>query len=146
MKVTREDLEIGRGKDGFSDAQLRIFGFTEDNCEGWIDKVLGDEVTLYKMKMFQGMKDWIFVDRRNIPATIPVIPSSTVNENTRRMFELGKSSHNGYNKWQLKVLGITWQTLKKGWMKRLLRNEYSKETMEKFIFYKDLHLKNKNLK
>lgn len=65
MKITKEILESGRCSDGtFNDSQLRVFGFTEDNCERWQEKILGDEEPLWKVKIFLGLKDWIFIDKR----------------------------------------------------------------------------------
>lgn len=64
MIITQEILDEGKGKDGYTDAQLRLFGFTEDNQANWQEKVLGDEMTQYKVKMFLGLKDWVFVDTR----------------------------------------------------------------------------------
>ena len=102
MKITKEILEQGRRNDGtYSDSQLRIFGFTEDSCDRWQEQILGDEEPLWKIKIFQGMKDWVFIDKREKPAKKF---SFEINENTRTMFSLGKSRKGGYNKWQMKVL------------------------------------------
>lgn len=65
MKITKEVLELGKGDDDkYSDSQLRIFGFTQESCDRWEEKILGDEVPLWKIKMFQGLKNWTFVDKR----------------------------------------------------------------------------------
>ncbi len=65
MKITKEILEQGRWNDGtYSDTQLRVFGFTEDNCNKWQEKILGDEEPLWKIKLFLGLKEWVYVEKR----------------------------------------------------------------------------------
>ena len=64
MKITKIILEHGRGVGGYTDAQLRLFGFTEENCEEWEELILGSEEPLWIVKMFLGLKDWKFVDKR----------------------------------------------------------------------------------
>ncbi len=68
------------------------------------------------------------------------IPKSKFNENTVKMFEDGLSSNGGYSRKQLELLGITWNTLRRRWKKRLMRNEYSPEIRQQFIELKDKHL------
>lgn len=58
---------------------------------------------------------------------------------TEEIVMQGLSSNNGWNEEQLKCFG---ETFLKGWKKRIIGKDYSKETIQKFLDLKNTHLRN----
>jgi hypothetical protein len=132
MKITKEIIEQGIGSNGiYSDTQLRVFGYTENNCDDWINKIIGDEEPLWKIKLFLSLKDWEFIDKRGEKSQkSEIFPPISIE--TRQMLEKGMSSNGGWNKSQIMLLGEAYP-LKKGWKSRIKRKEYSKGIRKMFI-------------
>ena len=60
---------------------------------------------------------------------------------TNDIFNLGKSSNNGWNGKQMKLLGIF--KLYSGWRKDLIGKDFNENTIQEFISLKDFHFKQK---
>lgn len=58
---------------------------------------------------------------------------------THEIIEAGKSSNNGWNGKQVRLLGE--DMTKKGWLRRLIGKEFPEEVVNQFLALKDVHLK-----
>tara|TARA_R110000868_G_C10683294_1_gene747661 strand:+ start:336 stop:827 length:492 start_codon:yes stop_codon:yes gene_type:complete len=61
---------------------------------------------------------------------------------TKEIFDLGKSSNNGWNKHQLALLGVGYP-LPSGWMKEVIGADFPSEVLKQFVDLKDSHFKEK---
>lgn len=62
---------------------------------------------------------------------------------TKELFELGKSSNNGWSEEQLRLFGIEKYLLIKGWKHTIIGKDFPKEVIDRFLALKDAHLKGK---
>lgn len=63
---------------------------------------------------------------------------------TEKIFELGKSDRGGFNSAQMLVFGLAKEELKvKGWKRKIIGKDFPKETIDKFIKLRNVHIKNR---
>lgn len=59
---------------------------------------------------------------------------------TKEIFELGKSSNNGYNTQQLRVLGLV--GFESRWKRKVIGKDFPEDVINRFLELKDAHFKN----
>lgn len=59
---------------------------------------------------------------------------------TYELLDAGKSKNGAWSRQQLQVLGVKWPR-KKGWMRRIVGQEYDAEVIDLFLKLKDKHLR-----
>lgn len=62
---------------------------------------------------------------------------------TQELFKRGVSTKGAISRKQAECFGLDWNNLERGWIRKLIGQEFPKKDIDRFLELKDAHLRNK---